>query len=150
MTALKTLNEGEASFDEVLTFAFYTLSMKQRQGKEEETAEAHFLQAAHFMLQNASWDPYKQMMLKIILMEGSDAPENIIKIIKPLEEGYYRAFSRTFREQTGVEFWEEPVEEQVSAGDAEKAHQPPPARTRQYTLDLISVMCEIAKEAGEG
>ena len=67
MTALKTLNEGEASFDEVLTFAFYTLSMKQRQGKEEETAEAHFLQAAHFMLQNASWDPYKQMMLKIIL-----------------------------------------------------------------------------------
>jgi hypothetical protein len=83
----------EKSYNELVDFSFYVATTEMRQRCRERGAEViatneALLDIAHFMLRNCAWDPYKQSLLAISLIEseGEAALRMWEKVLNPLEK----------------------------------------------------------------
>ena len=140
-------------FDELLSFAHYTVYMQGRVGKETiDVVEEELLETAHFMLNNAAYDPYKQSLLAIVLIEaeGPQAVEMITTVLLPLERAYAASFGTIFEEKTGLSFWAHDEVGSAAGGQEQQEPMTRTARTRPHSLAILRVMILLAKEAGQG
>ena len=128
-------------FDDLLHFAFYTTLMKYRTSSVDDGSNCigeYLIEAAWYLLKHCPWDPFKQSLLAIILMEsdGPEAQNMIAKVLLPLEESYCAAFGNSFEDKFGASFFQE---------DGEKV-----AVTRQYAIAIINEMIHITRQNGTG
>jgi len=110
---------------------------------------------AHFMMRNSAWDPYKQSLLAICLIEstGNEAIDMWHKVLTPLEKAYENTSGEEFKNQFGFEFLSYKISEEVSnannINDNDSMNNDFVGITRKYAIEILTLMSTIAKEAGQ-
>ena len=108
--AAQALDPKEGQYDELVDYAHYVCVSEMRGSPVYSAAEAdeqeELFAIAHFLLRNCAWDPYKQSLLAICLIEKVD--EETIgmwdKLLTPLERAYDRTSGEGFKNRFGYAY----------------------------------------------
>jgi hypothetical protein len=165
MSSLASREPGPATekdFDDLFDFAHYTAvnDLRSRGSAEETAADEQLFEIAHFMIKCSAWDPFKQSLLAICLIEKQGVEASVMwnKVLLPLERAYDATNGTEFNNRFGHSFFEpagfelEAVaggeEEEEGEGAATTALTPLVASTRSHSEAILAAMSVLAKEAG--
>mmetsp|Transcript_21040 Transcript_21040/g.41693 ORF Transcript_21040/g.41693 Transcript_21040/m.41693 type:complete len:316 (-) Transcript_21040:782-1729(-) len=100
----------EKDFDNLVDYSHYVAvtNLRCKGGAEDTAVDEKLFEIAHFMLKSSSWDPFKQSLLAISLIEkkGPEASEMWSKLLFPLERAYDATSGAEFKDRFGHPFFE--------------------------------------------
>jgi hypothetical protein len=145
----------EGQFDELVDYAHYVCvnEMRQAYADEGEADEQEALFAiAHFLLRNGAWDPYKQSLLALTLIEKVDGDARAMwdRILTPLEKAYEATSGEGFKNRFGFTFRAPAPLGSGGGGSAfEGGSKGAVTATRMHAEQVLVAMARLAKEAGQ-
>mmetsp|Transcript_21041 Transcript_21041/g.41696 ORF Transcript_21041/g.41696 Transcript_21041/m.41696 type:complete len:266 (-) Transcript_21041:369-1166(-) len=152
----------EKDFDNLVDYSHYVAvtNLRCKGGAEDTAVDEKLFEIAHFMLKSSSWDPFKQSLLAISLIEkkGPEASEMWSKLLFPLERAYDATSGAEFKDRFGHPFFEpqcavvleaEEEEEKVSRDAPRVSSSSEVASTRSHCEAILTAMSALAIEAGQ-